>query len=759
MDKKQIKEIVSKMTLEQKAAMTTGHGDWQTYAIPELNVKPMWMSDGPNGLRKQPDMKTTVKSTSFPCACAVAASFDPKIAEKEGHEIGKICQSENVNMILGPGVCIKRSPMCGRDFEYYSEDPFLAGKMGVGFIKGVQKEGVGTSLKHYLANSQETRRMSSSSNVDERTLREIYLPAFEACVKEAQPTSIMASYNKINETYATANKYFITDILRKEWGFKGLVVSDWGATHDRVAVIKAGTDLTMPTDPASNHLIVEAVNSGKLKMRELDKCCERVIRLADKTVSTHKDGVKVDPKDAHQIAEEMEEGSIVLLKNDNNILPLKEGKKIAIVGSFADQMRYGGGGSAAVQTTLAPSFVKFVEGKNNFTYDAGYKTVGKLIPESADSAVKHAKEAEVAVVFLSQFAMAESEGYDRWTMDIPADEIALLNRIKAVQPNVIVVLENGAPVTMPWLEQANAVLDIYLGGEGVDEALYKVLFGKVNPSGRLPETFPLKVEDNPSYLGFMGEKNEVAYPEGVFVGYRYYETKKMPVLFPFGYGLSYTDFEYSNLKVSLEAFKSGDELKVTVDVKNIGHVKGKEVVQLYVGVGLRDTTFMRPVRELRGFEKISLAPGETKTVEFTLGKRAFACYDVKAKDFRIAGGTYEIQICKNSHEVILAHAIKVEDEHYDIKEHYDYASVIADVLENPKAHPFIDKALATANAILEKMGYNNMTSDPDTKEVMLEAAKTTGMGLEGQVISLLKMFTTGAVSDEEWDKLFKDLNS
>ncbi|MCI2069549.1 MAG: glycoside hydrolase family 3 C-terminal domain-containing protein [Bacilli bacterium] len=757
MKEKEIKAIVSKMTLEQKAAYTTGKNGWQTKDYPEIGVKPMWMSDGPNGLRKQIDLANTVKSTAFPTACAVAASFNPELAFEEGQAIGEICQAENVQMILGPGVCIKRSPLCGRNFEYYSEDPFLAGKMGTGYVKGVHKAGVGVSLKHYLCNSQETRRMTSSSEVDERTLREIYLPAFEMVVKEAQPDTLMASYNKINGTYATANKYFMTDVLRNEWGYKGAVVSDWGATHDRVGAIKAGTDLTMECQDRTNNEIVEAVKNGTLDVKLLDKCCENVLALATKTLDAHKEGATFDYDKGHQIAKKIEEESIVLLKNDG-VLPLKDNKKIAIIGDLAYEMKIGGGGSAAVQSTHVVSVVDALKDKKNVTCCHGYETLAvKVNPELKEEALKNAKEADVAVLFVGQYTVMESEGYDRWDMKLPAVQIDLIQAIKAVQPHLVIVIENGSPLEMPWIDLPEAVLDMYFGGEGAGEAIADVLFGKVNPSGHLPESFPLRLEDNPSYLSFVGEGDIVHYQEGVFVGYRYYETKKAKVLFPFGYGLSYTDFLYSDLKLSSKSFKAGDEIKASVKVKNVGKREGKALVQLYVGVGFNDTDFLRPVRELKGFEKVNLKPGEEKEVEFTLNKRSFACYDVKAKDWKVAGGDYQIQIGKDAHEIVLSAPLHVINE--DIpgaREKVTYGTVICDIEKIPEAHPFIDKAIAIMGQVVEKMGLGG---DKKTREAMMDIMPKKNTGIEVQILSTLVMLTQGAIKPEEWDEFIKMLNN
>lgn len=647
-----IKKLISELTLEEKAGLTSGKDTWLTKAVDRLGIPAARTSDGPHGLRaddySRPD-HATMPAVCFPTAVTTAASFDKDMLRELGEELGKECRAYGVDVLLGPGVNMKRSPLCGRNFEYFSEDPFLAGELGAAFVNGVQSQGVGTSLKHFFANSQETRRFTSSSEIDERTIREIYLAAFETVVKKAQPWTIMASYNKINGTYSTENKHFINDVLRGEWGFNGLVVSDWCATHNRAGAIEAGTDLTMPAED-TDHLIVEAVNNGTLSEEALDACCERVLRLVEKSVAGHTEKASCDKKAAHSLAARFAENSLVLLKNDG-ILPLKKTDKVAFIGAFAKNPRIQGGGSSHIVETEITGALEYAESKGiDVAYAQAYdRETGETSDELFAEAVSAARSADKAVLFIGLPDCMEYEGGDRQHMRLPDAHNRLVEAVCSANPDTVVVLHNGSPVELPWIEKPKAVLESYLGGQAVGIAQVNILFGDVNPSGRLAETFPIKLEDNPSYLYYIGEGDRVTYNEGIFIGYRYYETKKQNVRFPFGYGLSYTNFEYSNLKIE----KTGEySAEVSVDVTNTGSLSGKEVVQLYVAP--EKVKMIRPVRELKGFEKIGLESGETKTVRFELDRRAFSFWNTEKHDWDIENGGFEIQICKNAHEVILS---------------------------------------------------------------------------------------------------------
>ena len=635
MTKEKIKDLIAKMTLEEKAAMCSGADFWHTESCERLGIPASMVSDGPHGLRKQDDkadhlgVNESIKAVCFPAGCGTAASFNRDLLYHMGETLGNECQAEGVSVILGPAVNIKRSPLCGRNFEYYSEDPLVASEIAGSLIRGVQSKHVGTSLKHFLANNQETRRMSVNEIIDERTLNEIYLAAFEGAVKKAKPWTVMCSYNRINGTYAAAHHKYLTETLRDKWGFDGYVMSDWGAVNDRVEDLKAGLDLEMPSSMGVNdQLIVEAVQNGTLEEQVLDTAVERILNIVYRYNENRDTEAVFDLDHDHEVAKKVAEETIVLLKNEN-VLPLTEGEEIAFIGKYAKKPRYQGGGSSHINSHKITGALDAAEaaGNTHIVYAQGFDDKEDKMDEVLlAEAVETAKKAKVAVIFAGLPDAFESEGFDRKHMRMPDCQNELIERVAAVQPNTIVVLHNGAPVEMPWADRVKGILEAYLGGQAVGGAEYDILFGKVNPSAKLPETFPKQLEDNPSYLAGFGEGDHVEYREGIFVGYRYYDKKKMDVLFPFGYGLSYTTFAYSNLCLDKKTMKDTEELTVSVDVTNTGDRAGKEVVQLYVAD--KESTVIRPVKELRDFVKIELAPGETKTVTFTLGKRAFAYYDV-----------------------------------------------------------------------------------------------------------------------------------
>lgn len=662
MKRSEIEKIVDQLTLEEKAGLCSGLDNWVTKPVERLGVPSIRTSDGPHGLRiEEKDEKGFTRSqtaTCFPPACASAASFDPQLLREMGTALGKQCQANNVQVLLGPGVNIKRSPLCGRNFEYFSEDPLLAGELGSAFVKGVQEEGVGTSLKHFFANSQEHRRMNSSSEMDERTMREIYLPAFEKVVKEAKPWTIMASYNQINGTYATENREYLEGILRNEWGYEGAVVSDWGATHDRTAAVAAGTDLTMPAALETDAELVQAFEEGRLSEEEINRACIHVLELAYRGTEAHREQGEIDYEADHQLARKIAEESLILLKNDHDILPLKKGSKIAFIGDFAQKPRYQGGGSSHVSSYRVKGAVECAVSYGDIIFARGYEAQ-QLEPDERliEEAVKVAKNAEAAVIFAGLPEVMESEGYDRAHMRMPESHNVLIQKVCAVQPNTVVVLHNGSPVEVPWAELPAGIIEAYLGGEAVGEAVVEVLFGEVNPSGRLPETFPMRLQDNPSYLNYTGEDGMVYYGERMFVGYRYYESKDVNVRWPFGYGLSYTDFEYTNLNIEKEQISDQETLQVQMTVSNTGNRSGKTVVQLYVAPPQKEG--LRPVRELRKFEKVFLNPGESRQITFSLDRRDFAYWRTAANDWDVEEGTYAIEIGASSHDILLRKNVKV----------------------------------------------------------------------------------------------------
>lgn len=689
MTKNELQKRIQEMTLEEKASLCSGADFWHTEAIDRLNIPASMVSDGPHGLRKQDQeadhlgMNESIKAVCFPAGCSAAASFNRDLIREMGAALGRECQATDVSVILGPAVNIKRSPLCGRNFEYYSEDPLLATEIATAHIQGAQSQNVGTSIKHFLANNQETRRMSVSAQVDERTLREIYLAAFEGAVKNAKPWTVMCSYNKINGIYAAENKKYLTDVLRGEWGFDGYVMSDWGAVNSRVEDLAAGLDLEMPSSGGVNdRLIVEAVKNGSLDEAVLDQAVERILNIVFRYQEHRSGDAVLDLEADHALSQKIAEESIVLLKNEE-ILPLEETASIAFIGKFAQKPRYQGGGSSHINSFRITAALDMVQDMKNITYAQGYDTEQDVVNEKLEQeAIATAAKAQYAVIFAGLPDSFESEGYDRKHMGMPNCQNQLIQKVAEVQPNTIVVLHNGSPVEMPWADQVKGILEAYLGGQAIGAAVCNILFGKVNPSGKLAETFPVKLEDNPSWLTGFGSRETVEYREGIFVGYRYYEKKKMPVRFPFGHGLSYTTFSYSNLKLDHSQMKDTDILTVSADITNTGSRAGKEAVQLYVAD--LESTVSRPVKELKDFVKISLEPGETKTVTFRLGKRAFAYWNTTIHDWHVESGTFEILVGSSSADTPLCARVDVLST-CKLPVTYTLDSTLGDILEDPDA--------------------------------------------------------------------------
>ena len=751
-----IKALVSQMTLEEKAGLCSGDDFWHTKAVERLGIPRTMVSDGPHGLRKQDDqadhlgINDSIKAVCFPAACATAASFDPEMIRAMGEAIGESCQHEAVSVVLGPAVNIKRSPLCGRNFEYYSEDPYLAGRMATAMIQGVQSRNVGTSIKHFALNSQEHRRMSSSSDADERTIREIYFPAFEMAVKEAEPWTVMCSYNRINGVYASEDPWLLTEVLRKEWGFEGYVVSDWGAVSDRVDGVAAGLDLEMPSSGGVNdRKIVEAVRAGKLDEQVVDRACERILNIVYRYLENAKPETPWDKEAQHRQAAEIAAECMVLLKNDEDLLPLDKEEEIAFIGEFAEKPRFQGGGSSHINSFKTTSALEAAE-RLKITYARGY-SVARDEATDADiaEAVAAAKKAKAAVVFAGLPDSYESEGYDRSHMRMPACQNRLIEAVAAANPNTVVVLHNGAPVEMPWIGKVKAVLEAYLGGQAVGEAVVRILFGDANPCGHLPETFPRKLEDNPSFLYYGGEGNVTEYREGVFVGYRYYDKKKMDVLFPFGFGLSYTTFEYSNLRLSADKIKDTDTLTVKVAVKNTGKRAGKAVVQLYVGD--EESTPIRPVRELKGFLKVALQPGESREVSFTLDKRSFAYWNKQIHDWHVETGAFTIEVGSSSRDLPLKGKVEVEST-VELPRHYTLDSIFMDVMADPKAAPVMREYMKKTMELFskeEQEGNSDAAKEAITEEMNM--AMMNYMPLRGA-------FSFGGSTSEEAEELLKKLN-
>ncbi len=743
-----IKQLIAQMTLEEKAGLCSGLDFWHTKPVERLGVPSVMVSDGPHGLRKQAGdadhlgLNDSIRAVCFPAACATTSSFDVALVNKMGETLGDECQAENLSVLLGPAVNIKRSPLCGRNFEYMSEDPYLAGKMAASYIRGVQSKGVGTSIKHFAANNQEYNRMSCSSEVDERTLREIYLPPFEEAVKAAQPKTVMCSYNKINGVYSADNEWLLTKVLREEWGFEGYVMTDWGAISDRVQGIRAGLELEMPASGGANDAkIVAAVRDGSLDEALLDRAVERILNVVFDYMDNRRPDAVFDRDADHQKAVEVEKECAVLLQN-NGVLPLAAGARVAYLGGFAAAPRYQGGGSSHINSSRVTSALDAAKAKNRaVTYVPGFPT-DKDEADAAGlaAAVEAAKTADVAVIFAGLPDVFESEGYDRTSMAMPACQNALIAAVAAAQPNTVVVLHNGSPVECPWAEDVAAILELYLGGQGVGEACDALLWGEANPCGRLAETFPLRLEDTPCYLDFPGDGKTVKYSEGVYVGYRYYEAKKLPVRWAFGHGLSYTTFGFANLKLSAETLDDTGTLTVRVDVTNTGKVFGKEVVQLYVAD--KTGTFGRPLKELKGFAKVALAPGETKTVSLTLTARDLSWYNVELGDWYAASGAYEVMVGHASDDIRLTAAVQFTTQK-QLPLHVSGATTIGELARDPRTAPVVAQMMQQAAQAFGGDGASLTGSDSD--QAMMQAM------MNGMPLKSLMSF--GMMNAEQLDGL------
>jgi beta-glucosidase len=661
----EINNLIRKMTLEEKAALCTGASPWTTTPVDRLGIPKISFSDGPHGVRHVADendfISGSIPATCFPTASCTASSWDVDLIHAMGQALAEECIAIDVDVVLGPGTNMKRTPLCGRNFEYFSEDPYLAGQMAASFINGVQSKGVGTSLKHFATNNQETRRMTVSAEIDERTLREIYLPAFETAVKTAQPWTVMCAYNKLNGVYASENHHLLAEILKNDWDFEGFVISDWGAVHDRITSLSGGLDLEMP-GPRERRVmaVVEAVRSGKLSESTLDDSVRRILGIVFKAAKTPKGG-SYDKAAHHTLARRIASEGMVLLKN-NGVLPLTDQQNIAVVGRSAKEAYFEGGGSSHVNPNQVDNPFQELQklaGGAKLSYSEGYPDCDGLDLDLIDKAVKNASTADVALLYIALPTTKESEGYDRHDLDLTPQQVALIKAVTTAQPKTVVILNNGAPVVMSeWIDGAAAVLEAWMMGQAGGGAIADVLYGKVNPSGKLAETFPLKLADTPAHISFPGGNDEVRYGEGIFIGYRYYDAREMSVLFPFGHGLSYTTFVYSNPKVSEARIKDVDGIIVSVDVTNTGKVRGKEVVQVYV----HDikSRLVRPPKELKGFVKVELQPGETKTVTIALDFRAFAYYHPGYQRWITEDGQFDILIGASSNDIRCSESVTLQ---------------------------------------------------------------------------------------------------
>ncbi len=690
-----VTETLAALSLEQKAALLDGADFWNTKALPEHGIPALMLTDGPHGLRKQAisadsvALDTSVPATCFPPAAGFASSWDPSLAGRVGEALGDECRVEDVAVLLGPGINMKRTPLCGRNFEYFSEDPLLAGMMASGWVSGVQSRGVGTSLKHFAANNQETDRMRVSAEVDERTLREIYLPAFERVVIEQQPWTVMCSYNQLNGVFTSEDPWLLTDVLRNDWGFDGLVVSDWGSVDRRDAGVAAGLDLEMPSSVGvGTRMILDAVASGVLTDAEVDRAVSRVLELIERA-GRREPLTSFDVDAHHALAREVAQASIVLLKNEQELLPLDPGQggTIAVIGEFARTPRYQGAGSSQVNPTklenALESLQALVDGRRKIVFAAGFEIEADATdPGLVDEAVRAAADANVAVVFLGLPPSYESEGLDRDHMELPAPQLELLSQVAAANPNVVVVLSNGAAVLVSgWEHHARAVLEGWLLGQAGGGAVADVLLGAVSPSGKLAETIPLRFADNPTIGNFPGDNQKVRYGEGLLIGYRWYDAHELPVAYPFGHGLSYTTFAYSELE--LKVLDDGPEPRVQVEVTvaNTGRRAGREVVQVYVGDPIAGVE--RPLQELRAFTKVSLDPGVSTRVALELDHRAFAYWHVGQSAWVVEGGDFVIGVGASSRDIRLAATVSLTG--VDASAPLGIESTIAEFFAQPDA--------------------------------------------------------------------------
>jgi beta-glucosidase len=670
----QASPLLAELSLEEKASLCLGSDFWHTAPVERLGIPAIMVSDGPHGLRKQPDeadhvgISGSVPATCFPTACALGSSWDPALVRRVGEALGREARAQGVAVVLGPGINLKRSPLCGRNFEYFSEDPLLSGVLGAAMIDGLQRQSVGASIKHYAANNQETDRLRVSADVDERTLRELYLAGFERAVTKARPWTVMCAYNKVNGTYASEHAWLLTTVLRGEWGFDGLVVSDWGAVHDRVAALEAGLDLEMPPNlGVSDAAIVAAVRSGQLDEQVLDTAVARVLQLVDRATANPEPQPVLDADAHHALARAAATECAVLLKNEDRLLPLRPsaGERIAVIGELARSPRYQGAGSSQVNPTrvdvpldeLRAGVPEGVE----VAFAAGYGLdTTDHDQELAAEAVALAEQATVVVAFLGLAAADESEGFDRSHMDLPANQTALVARLADANPNLGVVLANGSAVRLSdWDHHAKAVLECWLSGQAAGGATADLLLGVANPSGRLAETLPLRLEDTLSYLNFPGEAGHVRYGEGIFVGYRGYDQLGRQVSYPFGHGLSYTSFDYTDLTARLTGHLQDGDLVVEVAcrVANTGDRRGAEVVQLYVGDP--QASVARPPRELKAFDKVDLNPGQTALVELALTARDLSWWSTTLKDWVLEGGEFELAVGASSRDLRLTTTLDI----------------------------------------------------------------------------------------------------
>lgn len=713
-----VERVLAELTLEEKAALTSGSDFWHTEGVDRLGVPQVMVTDGPHGLRKQAEsadhlgIGNSVPATCFPPAAALASTWDVDLLDRVGRALGRETRGNEVAVLLGPGVNMKRSPLCGRNFEYFSEDPALAGDLGAALVSGIQSEGVGTSLKHFAANNQETDRMRVSSDVDERTLREIYFPAFERVVTQAQPWTVMCSYNKINGTYASQDPWLLTEVLRDEWGFEGLVVSDWGAVVDRVAAVAAGLDLEMPaTGGRTDALVVDAVKNGQLDEAVLDTAVRRMLTLIARAQPALAEPGDIDVEAHHALAREAAADGSVLLKNavvgGAPVLPLSadDAARAVVIGEFARTPRYQGAGSSQVNPTRLDDALTALRAATgtDLAFAAGFSVAGVEGSQGADDAallaeaVEAARGAGTVLLFLGLPAPDESEGYDRTHLDLPANQLAVLRAVAEVNDRVVVVLANGSAVAVEWQDDAAAVLETWLGGQAGGSAVADLLLGVRNPSGKLAETIPHRVEDTPAFGNFPGDSGHVRYGEGVLIGYRWYDTRLVDVAYPFGHGLSYTTFGYSDVTATVSGEGASSAVAVSVTVTNTGDRAGAETVQVYVGDP--EAAVLRPTRELKAFAKVTLEPGESRTLTFTLDARDLSYWHPALRRWAVGGGRTVIEVGASSRDIRGTAEVTVTGE--SLHGTLSADSTVNEWLAHPRGAELLGAAFGEATAALD----------------------------------------------------------
>lgn len=714
-----IDKMVNEMNVKEKAILSTGASAWSTASVKRLNIPRIIMTDGPHGVRRVENINEeqnvlsinkSIPSTCFPTASALACTWNTELLYKVGKAIAIECIDQGVNVILGPGNNIKRTPLCGRNFEYFSEDPILSSELAIAMIKGIQSMGVGATLKHYVANNQEYKRQMISADISERALKEIYLYTFERVIKKAKPWLIMCAYNKVNNQFCSEHQRLLTDILKNEWGYDGVVVSDWGAVHDRVLSLDAGLDLEMPGPNKKSYKdIMKAIKVGEVAQEVLDDSVRRILRLIFKLIKNQKN-VTLDSESHHRLTQRVSEESIVLLKNENNILPLPKKKKIAVIGKVAMEPKIQGGGSSEVNPTVVDVPYEEIrllsESQDEVLYSEGYSLDCVYDEDRINSAKELASNSDIALIFIGLPAHIEYESYDREDMNLPRQQIELIEAVSSVA-DTIVVLNTGSPVTIDtWKHMPRGIIQGWLSGQGGGKAIARIIYGEVNPSGKLAETFPSTLESTPAYLNYPEEENRVLYGEGIFIGYRYYDKRALNVSYPFGYGLSYTDFKYSNLRISNNDILDTDGLVVEFDIENIGDVAGYETAQLYLRDN--DCKYLRPEKELKAFKKVFIEPYDTKHIKLKLEYRDFCFYDNELQMFRTEDGYYDIMIGKSSRDILLSDQVYVTSTYEDVCD-LNYDSTIRDWMQDKRGREIISDLINEVTNSEEYLRENENT--------------------------------------------------